>query len=279
MKTVIEMAGQAFETPGTEPAFRNGFWTVTQEELERFAELVRADERARMAEQPAPMIRGDVRDGLVDDEQPAQQEPYPLEEMQEEILRLSEIISTNAFYQAGHANALEWAAEMAVLEDPRTSDWVYDDPHELAKAVRKGPDFPSSQQPAQQEPVAWQYRDANDDGTWSAWLGCDKRLVEDEYRQVRALFTSPQPAPVQQEPVAVVSGYYGGQCVILPIDPARIFNSNTALYTSPPAQRKPLTHEQRVDLLAKFEAHKHEWHAPAILIDMVEAAHGIGEKK
>ena len=41
----------------------------------------------------------------------------------------------------------------------------------------------------------------------------------------------------QQEPVAVVSGYYGGQCVILPIDPARIFNSNTPLYTSPPAQR------------------------------------------
>lgn len=40
-------------------------------------------------------------------------------------------------------------------------------------------------------------------------------------------------------------------------------------------QRKPLTHEQRVDLLARFEAHKHEWHAPAILIDMVEAAHGI----
>ena len=35
----------------------------------------------------------------------------------------------------------------------------------------------------------------------------------------------------QQEPAAVVSGYYGGQCVILPIDPARIFNSNTALYT------------------------------------------------
>lgn len=39
--------------------------------------------------------------------------------------------------------------------------------------------------------------------------------------------------PAQQEPVAAVSGYYGGQCVILPIDPARIFNSNTALYTSP----------------------------------------------
>jgi len=95
---------------------------------------------------------------------------------------------------------------------------------------------------AQQEPVAWQYRDARDDGTWGAWLGCDKRLAEDEYRQVRALYTAPQPEPVQQsaervEPVAVVSGYYGGKCVILPLDTARIFNSNTPLYTSPPAQR------------------------------------------
>ena len=39
--------------------------------------------------------------------------------------------------------------------------------------------------------------------------------------------------PAQQEPVAVVSGYYGGQCVILPTDPARIYNSNTPLYTAP----------------------------------------------
>ena len=54
----------------------------------------------------------------------------------------------------------------------------------------------------------------------------------------------------QQEPVAVVSGYYNGQCVILPIDPARIFNSNTALYASPPAS-KPwvgLTDEEKADL-------------------------------
>ena len=36
-----------------------------------------------------------------------------------------------------------------------------------------------------------------------------------------------------------------------------------------------LTHEQRVDLLAAFEKHKHEWHAHAILIAMVEAAHNI----
>jgi hypothetical protein len=45
MKTVIEMALEAFDTPETEPAFRNGFWAVTHWELERFAALVRADER------------------------------------------------------------------------------------------------------------------------------------------------------------------------------------------------------------------------------------------
>lgn len=51
-----------------------------------------------------------------------------------------------------------------------------------------------------------------------------------------------EPAPVakpheQQEPVAVVSGYYGGQCVVLPTNPAMLFNSGTAFYTSPPASK------------------------------------------
>ena len=50
MKTIIEMAGKAFETPGVEPAFRNGFWTVTSEELEAFAALVRAEAQAEERE-------------------------------------------------------------------------------------------------------------------------------------------------------------------------------------------------------------------------------------
>lgn len=78
----------------------------------------------------------------------------------------------------------------------------------------------------------------------------------------------------QQEPVT----YWDLSENEMPVRP-RLYDSeehpnHVPLYTTPPA-RKPLTHEQRVDLLAKFEAHKHEWHAPAILIDMVEAAHGI----
>lgn len=63
MKTIIEMAGKAFETPGVEPAFRNGFWTVTSEELEVFAALVRADEReacAKLADLAEPYQAADL---------------------------------------------------------------------------------------------------------------------------------------------------------------------------------------------------------------------------
>lgn len=42
-----------------------------------------------------------------------------------------------------------------------------------------------------------------------------------------------------------------------------------------PPKRKPLTHEQRLDLHVSFEPHKSKWNAQSILIDMVEAAHGI----
>ena len=37
----------------------------------------------------------------------------------------------------------------------------------------------------------------------------------------------------------------------------------------------PLTHEQRLDVLTKFEKHKMKWDDSAVLIDLVEAAHGI----
>jgi hypothetical protein len=51
-------------------------------------------------------------------------------------------------------------------------------------------------------------------------------------------------APVQ-EPVAIVSGYYGGQCVILPTEPARLFNSGTAFYTTPPNVATPLAAQRQ----------------------------------
>lgn len=52
-------------------------------------------------------------------------------------------------YLQGHKDGLEWAAQLAEANHPETGDWLYDDPIELAKAIRKGPDMP----PAQPAPV------------------------------------------------------------------------------------------------------------------------------
>ncbi|EPY2442139.1 DUF551 domain-containing protein [Escherichia coli] len=45
-------------------------------------------------------------------------------------------------YLQGHKDGLEWAAQQAEANHPQTGDWLYDDPIELARAIRKGPDIP-----------------------------------------------------------------------------------------------------------------------------------------
>lgn len=57
-------------------------------------------------------------------------------------------------YLQGHKDGLEWAAQLAEANHPETGDWLYDDPIELAKAIRKGPDMPPAQPVAYSEPVA-----------------------------------------------------------------------------------------------------------------------------
>ncbi|HHZ8515094.1 TPA: dATP/dGTP pyrophosphohydrolase domain-containing protein [Klebsiella pneumoniae] len=59
-------------------------------------------------------------------------------------------------YLQGHKDGLEWAAQLAEANHPETGDWLYDDPIELAKAIRKGPDMPPAQPAADSEPVALQ---------------------------------------------------------------------------------------------------------------------------
>ena len=64
MKTVIEMAREASDPDKVDP-WRDGFWILTQEELERFANLVRADEReacAKVCESQLMRQDVDVRD-------------------------------------------------------------------------------------------------------------------------------------------------------------------------------------------------------------------------
>ncbi len=57
-------------------------------------------------------------------------------------------------YLQGHKDGLEFASQLAEANHPETGDWLYDDPIELAKAIRKGPDMPPAQPVADSEPVA-----------------------------------------------------------------------------------------------------------------------------
>nr|WP_319823327.1 hypothetical protein [Klebsiella pneumoniae] len=67
----------------------------------------------------------------------------------------SESVELPLDYQQGHKDGLEWAAQLAEANHPETGDWLYDDPIELSKAIRKGPDMPPVQPAADSEPVAW----------------------------------------------------------------------------------------------------------------------------
>lgn len=69
-------------------------------------------------------------------------------------------------YLQGQKDGLEWAAQLAEANHPQTGDWLYDDPLELAKAIRKGPDMPEFDGPTPVPP----------DG----WISCSERMPNDK---------------------------------------------------------------------------------------------------
>lgn len=86
--------------------------------------------------------------------------PEPSASEERELARMalaamdSEPVEMPLDYLQGHKDGLEWAAQLAEANHPETGDWLYDDPIELAKAIRKGPDMPPAQS-VDSEPVAW----------------------------------------------------------------------------------------------------------------------------
>ena len=70
----------------------------------------------------------------------------------------SEPVEMPLDYLQGHKDGLEWASQLAEANHPETGDWLYDDPIELAKAIRKGSDMPPAQPAADSEPVAWTWQ-------------------------------------------------------------------------------------------------------------------------
>lgn len=69
-------------------------------------------------------------------------------------------------YLQGHKDGLEWAAQLAEANHPQTGDWLYDDPIDLARAIRKGPDMPTVQ--GGSSPV-----------TPDGWISCSERMPDD----------------------------------------------------------------------------------------------------
>ncbi|MCP6549068.1 hypothetical protein NL511_05150 [Klebsiella pneumoniae] len=97
-------------------------------------------------------------------------------------------------YLQGHKDGMEWAAQLAEANHPETGDWLYDDPIELAKAIRKGPDMPPVQPVADSEPVAWTWQHlkqwyVTNDEERARELAWDGVKVEQLYRHA-------QPVPV-----------------------------------------------------------------------------------
>lgn len=91
-------------------------------------------------------------------------------------------------YLQGHKDGLEWAAQLAEANHPEKGDWLYDDPIELAKAIRKGPDMPPAQPVADSEPVIVVGDDGGDALAY-------RRLIQ-SFEPGTKLYRHAQPAPV-----------------------------------------------------------------------------------
>jgi hypothetical protein len=183
-------------------------------------------------------------------------EHYQDEEKREQaITALQSIISQDALdKKAENARELGLNYDTPLSSFVRSSDEakaevmerVIDKATEEQKAVIGCVNHDCDQCKAVQEPVG--------DWVWSWLMDWCKRngiapATQDGLfamvKDARGKFESAPPAAAVQEPVAVVSGYYGGQCVILPTDPARLFNSGTAFYTTPPIVATPLAAQQK----------------------------------
>ncbi|MFX3000790.1 DUF551 domain-containing protein [Klebsiella pneumoniae] len=124
-------------------------------------------------------------------------------------------------YLQGHKDGLEWAARLAEANHHDTGDWLYDDPIELAKAIRKGPDMPPVQPVADSEPdrnpvlaYADSYRDMAKQGVESVPIWS---VITDLERNIAPLYRHAQPALVIPDEMtaeqAYEIGYYYGEPV------------------------------------------------------------------
>ncbi|EOT1073714.1 hypothetical protein ACNKBB_000907 [Klebsiella pneumoniae] len=120
----------------------------------------------------------------------------------------SEPVEMPLDYLQGHKDGLEWASQLAEANHPETGDWLYDDPIELAKAIRKGPDMQPAQPVEDSEPVrnpvlayADSYRDMAKQGFESVPIWS---VITDLERNIAPLYRHAQPVPRVPDGYALV---------------------------------------------------------------------------
>lgn len=121
-------------------------------------------------------------------------------------------------YLQGHKDGLEFASQLAEANHPETGDWLYDDPIELAKAIRKGPDMPPAQPAADSEPdrnpvlaYADSYRDMAKQGVESVPIWS---VITDLERNIAPLYRHAQQPVVEREPIAWLNDAYLARGVV-----------------------------------------------------------------
>ncbi|WP_227523451.1 DUF551 domain-containing protein [Klebsiella quasipneumoniae] len=120
----------------------------------------------------------------------------------------SETVEMPLDYLQGHKDGLEWAAQLAEANHPETGDWLYDDPIELAKAIRKGPDRSPVQPVADSEPdrnpvlaYADSYRDMAKQGVESVPIWS---VITDLERNIAPLYRHAQPVTVVPDKMTAI---------------------------------------------------------------------------
>ncbi|HCN2213047.1 TPA: DUF551 domain-containing protein [Escherichia coli] len=97
-------------------------------------------------------------------------------------------------YLQGHKDGLEWAAQLAEANHPQTGDWLYDDPIDLARAIRKGPDMPTVQ-------------GGNSPVTPDGWISCSERMpAQDDWILIYSKHGEYMAGQVQGEYVELSDG-------------------------------------------------------------------------
>ncbi|HFT4686268.1 TPA: DUF551 domain-containing protein [Klebsiella pneumoniae] len=164
----------------------------------------------------------------------------------------SESVQLPLDYLQGHKDGLEWAARLAEANHPETGYWLYDDPIELAKAIRKGPDMPPAQPVADSEPVAWLLSGG---GTKNVVCFDSGNAYADPLREVTPLYRYPQPAPEYPEtlpcPVLLEPGMRFGKGV-----KTRLVLDAIQRRAEQYAELEAMTQEERAEHDANIEAFK-----------------------